>query len=345
MADLIETSFTSAQISCDEGQAVWLADIILADINSFARTKKGDAIELEVMGEMYRFRVDSLNTQRGLDAAGLRLIESYSVSAMSPLGFLDSPWAAETTIHYAEAVDARAAVEAILNSVVHWSLPTWTIPAGALSMTGVTPLQAARAIVEAVGGVIESFPNGDINCRLRDPVNIPDYAVATVDHYFGDNDWVTVGSTDAPAKGFNRVMISNNTAALAGNTDKLEEVPDAVDGSKKLIRAYLSSQRAVDLVHTGAPETVITSLGVVERTESEVIEFVAGQATLKYPALALTSLSWQHADLGSVSISGAAATSSVNGYSLAAVSYTVQTVDWKVSLVLTEEVQFILVDA
>jgi hypothetical protein len=340
MADLIPTGYTSARVSCDEGQYAWVAEVALASIDSYARTQIGDMIELDVLGEVFMLRVDSRTIDRELG------YQRYVIGAMSPLGFQDSPWAAETTIHYAEAVDARTAVEAILNSVVQWHLPAWTIPAGALSMTGVTPLQAVRAIVEAVGGVIESFPNGDINCRLRDPINIPDYATATVDHYFGDNDWVAVGSTDAPAKGFNRVMISNNTAVPADNADKLEVVPDAIDGSKQLIRAYLASQRAVDLVHTGAPETAIISLGVVTRTESEVIEFVAGKATLKYPALALTGLAWQHVDLGAVSISGTAATSSVaNGYSLAAVSYTVQTTDWSVSLSLAEEVQFILVDA
>jgi hypothetical protein len=339
MANLIPTGYTSARVSCDEGQYAWTAEVALASIDSYARTRIGDTIELDVLGEVFMLRVDSRTIDRELG------YQRYVIGAMSPLGFQDSPWAAETTIHYAEAVDARSAVEAIVNSVVQWHLPTWTIPAGALSMTGVTPLQAARAIVEAVGGVIESFPNGEINCRLRDPINIPDYATATVDHYFGDNDWVAVGSTDAPAKGFNRVIISNNTAVPTDNADKLEVVPDAADGSKQLIRAYLSSQRAVDLVHTGAPETVITSLGVVERTESEVIEFVAGKATLKYPALALTGLAWQHVDLGAVSLSGTVATSSVaNGYSLAAVSYTVRTVDWAVSLSLAEEVQFILVD-
>lgn len=339
MADLIPTGYTSAHVSCDEGQYAWAAEFTLANIESYARTQIRDEIELEVMGEVYSLRVDGRTIDRDLGK------EQYIISAISPLGFLDAPWAAETTIHYSEAVDARTAVEAILYSSVHWNLPTWTIPAGALSMSGVTPLQAARSIVEAVGGVIESFPNGEINCRLRDPINVPDYATATPDHYFGDNDWITLGSTDAPAKGFNRIIISNSAVALSGNTDKLEVVPDAVDGSKARILAYLSSQRAVDLVHTGAAETVITSLGVVERTESEVIEFVAGKATLKYPALALTGLVWQHLDLGVVSISGASATSSVaDGYSLAAVSYTVQTTDWEVSLSLAEEVQFILVD-
>lgn len=339
MVSWVATGYTSAQVSCDEGQPVWMAEFTLASRASYAQIATGDPIELEVMGEIYRLRVDSRTMRRSLGA------EQYLISAISPLGFKDAPWAAETTIHYAQAIDARTAVEALLESTVHWQLPTWTIPAGALSMAGVTPLQAVRAIVEAVGGVIESFPNGEINCRLRDPVNVPDYASATVDHYFGDNDWVTVGATDAPDKGFNRVLISNRTVALSGNTDKLEVVPDPVDGGKKRIRATLSPQRPVDLVHTGAAETAIISLGVVIRTESEVVEFVAGKASLKYPALALTGLVWQHADLGAVTVSGTVASAVTEGYSLAAVSYTVQTTDWQVSLALSEDVQFLLVEA
>ncbi|MCK9622773.1 MAG: hypothetical protein M0R47_19835 [Methylobacter sp.] len=339
MANLIPTGYTSAHVSCDEGQSVWLADFTLADRASYARTSRGDAIELEVLGEVYKLRVDSRNIHR---ESG---VEDYTISAMSPLGFMDAPWAAEQTFHYAGAVDACTAVEAILSSAVTWSLPTWIIPAGALSMANVTPLQAAKAIVEAVGGVIESFPNGDINCRLRDPVNVPDYATAAVDQYFNDNDWVTVGSIDAPAKGFNRVIISNSTVAQSGNADRLEGIADKTNPEKALIRAYLSTQRAVGLVHTGAAETVIVSKGVVIRTESEVIEFIDGKATLKYPALALTGYVWQHTDLGIITVDGTSATASNGGYSLAAVTYTVQTTDWDVSLALAEEVQFLLVDA
>ena len=339
MASLVATGYTSARVSCDQGQPVWIAEFTLASRESYAQIATGDPIELDVMGEIYTLRVDGRTMRRSLGS------EQYTISAISPLGFMDAPWAAETTIHYAEPVDAKTAVEALLESTVHWHLPTWIIPAGALSMAGVTPLQAVRAIVEAVGGVIESFPNGEINCRLRDPVNVPDYAAATIDQYFTDNDWVTLGSADAPEKGFNRVMVSNSTAALSGNTEKIEVVPDPIDGSKKLIRAYLSRQRPVELVHTGAAETVIISLGVVTRTESEVVEFVAGRATLKYPAVALTSLTWQHVDLGAVAVSDTAATATVaEGYSLAAVSYTVQTTDWHVSLALSEDVQFLLME-
>ncbi len=343
MAELIPTGYTSARVSCDEGQPVWLAEFTLANLESYARTKLRDVIELDVMGEVYRLCVDSRNVTRTLGAV------DYTIGAMSPLGFLDAPWAAETTIHYAEAIDAQTAAEAILGSAVSWNLPTWTIPAGALSMANVTPLQAAKSIVEAVGGVIESFPNGDINCRLRDPVNVPDYAAAAVDQYFTDHDWVSVSSIDAPAKGFNRVTISNSTAA-SGNTDRLEVIMDETSPGKALIRAYLSPERPVNLLHTGAPETVIINKGVVIRAESAVIEFIDGKAALPFPALALTGTVWQHADLGIIAVDGTNATASGGGYSLAAVTYDVQTTDWEVSLQLpadksAEQVQFLLMDA
>lgn len=339
MAELIPTGYTSARISCDEGQPVWLAELTLANLESYARTKLHDAIEFDAMGEVYRFFVDSRTISRTLEGA------EYTISAMSPLGFMDAPWAAETTIHYAEAIDAQTAVEAILAQSVSWNLPSWTLPSGALSMANITPLQAAKAIIEAVGGVIESFPNGAINCRLRDPVNIPDYATANVDQYFTDSDWVSVGSADAPARGFNRVTISNSTAALAGNSDRLESIADPVDATKALIRAYLSPHRAVSLLHTGAAETAIVSRGVVVRTESAVIEFVDGKAALRFPALALTDYVWQHADLGVITVDGSSATASLGGYSLAAINYTVQTTDWDVALNGDEMVQFLLVDA
>lgn len=81
--------------------------------------------------------------------------------------------------------------------------------------------------------------------------------------------------------------------------------------------------------------------------ESEVAEFVDGKATLKYPGQTLIGLIWQHHDLGAVSVSGSVATATVvDGYSLAAVSYSVVTVDWLVTLTQrAEAVQFLLVEA
>ena len=344
MAELIDTGYTYAKVSCDEGQPVWLAEFTLASRDSYARTQIGDLIQLEVRGEVYCLRVDSRTVHRSLDGNGA-LVEDYTISAMSPLGFLDAPWAVpEALIHYAAAVDAKAAVEAILKESVHWNLPTWTIYAGALSMAGVTPLQAAKAIVESAGGVIESFPNGEINCRLRDPVNVPDYGTALVEQYFTDHDITAISAVDAPMRGFNRVTVSNAAAPQFGSADRLELVPDPLYLDQFLIRAYLAEQRPVSLVHTGSPRTVIKNLGLVTRIESEVIEFIEGKASLKYPGQAFTQFVWQHTNLGAVTVSGSSVLAAVvNGYSLAAVSYTVQSLNWEVSLPLPEDVQFLLV--
>lgn len=339
MADLILTGYLSAHISCDEGQSVWMGDFILDSVESYARTRTGDTLEMEIMGDVYSLRVDSKGTTRSLGD------DQYHISAISPLGFLDAPHAAEITVIYNTPVDARAAVEDILGETVVWDLPLWAIPAGALSITGATPLQAAKTVVEAVGGLIESFPNGDIHCRFRNPVDIQGYSSSAIDHYFTNSDWITLGSTDAPSKGFNRVTLSNALSESASQ-DRLESVADPEEGTKATIRAYLYTERPVILVHTGAPETVIASRGLVERSEEELVEFIASKGSLKYAPASITGLVWQHNNLGTVAFSGTDLTASVdNGYSLAKITYTVKSINWDVSLALPEEVQFILVDA
>ena len=46
----------------------------------------------------------------------------------------------------------------------------------------------ARAIVAAIGGLLESDPDGTPVARWRHPVSVPDYATATPDHVLLDGD-------------------------------------------------------------------------------------------------------------------------------------------------------------
>ena len=54
--------------------------------------------------------------------------------------------------------------------------------AGRLMLEGATPLAAARNVVAAIGGIVESNPDGSVVCRRRHPVSIPQYGAATVAH-------------------------------------------------------------------------------------------------------------------------------------------------------------------
>jgi hypothetical protein len=266
------------------------------------------------------------------------------LTAVSPVALLDAPFAGTIRYYEAGAIAASSAVEFLIGPV-DWQLPDWIIPAGRLMLENVTPLAAARNIVAAIGGIVESNPDGSVVCRRRHPVSIPNYGTAMVAHSLFDSDVLSARSQIAPSRGYNRVTIANEDGASGSSSDRIEFVADPDDATQGVVRAYLTTARAVLLTHTGHAATVIESLGEVTRSETETVEFLEGRAKVRYPVTALVSAVWQHADLGSVTADGENLTAAISGYSLSVITYTTTSLDWRVALNVDEEVQFVLVDA
>ncbi|MBD3753059.1 MAG: hypothetical protein IE935_11705, partial [Micrococcales bacterium] len=326
--------------SCDEDSPVWIARVEIADINDFAAIGIGDTITLALGMETFVLVVDGKTLSRASVAE-----QRMELTAVSPVALLDAPFAGTIRYYEAGAVSARAAVETLLGQTVTWSLPDWIIPAGRLMLDGTTPLAAARNIVSAIGGIVESNPDGTVVCRRRHPVSIPQYGDATVAHSLFDADVMSAQAQIAPMRGYNRVTIANEEGGAGTSADRIEYVADADDPNRGTVRAWLASPRAVVLTHTGHPSTVIASLGEITRSETETVEFIEGRASTRYPVTAIVNLAWQHAGLGDVTASGQNLTAATSGYSLLRITYTTTSLDWRVALPIDEEVQFVLVDA
>lgn len=328
-----------ATLSCDEGSPVWIATVEIAQVADFAAIAIGDPIALVLGLETFELVVDGKTLSRESQTS-----QRCELTAISPLALLDAPFAATIRFYQPGALSARSAVEELIGNV-DWQLPDWIIPAGRLLMEGVTPLAAARSVVAAIGGIIESNPDGTVVCRHRHPVSIPDYGQAPVAHQLFDADVLASRARIAPARGFNRVTLANEDGASGSSADRIEHVADANDANQGTVRAYLATARLVLLTHTGHPATVIAALGEVMRSESEVVEFIEGRASTRYPVMAITRATWQHTDLGAVTADRQLLVAAVPGYSLLDLTYTTTSLDWRVTLAAAEEVQFILVDA
>jgi hypothetical protein len=328
-----------ATLSCDEGSPVWIATVEIANVADFAAIAIGDPITLVLGLETFALVVDGKTLSRESQTS-----QRCELTAISPLALLDSPFAATTRYYQPGALPARSAVEELIGAV-NWQLPDWIIPAGRLLMEGVTPLAAARSVVAAIGGIVESNPDGTVVCRRRHAVSIPDYGKAPVSHQLFDADVLASRAQNVPARGYNRVTLANEDGASGSSTDRIEYVADADDANQGTVRAYLMTVRPVLLTHTGHPATVIAALGEVMRSDSEVVEFIEGRASTRYPVTAITSATWQHTDLGVVTADGQSLVAAVPGYSLLDLTYTTTSLDWRVTLAADEEVQFILVDA
>ena len=327
-----------ATLSCDEDSPVWMAQIEIAALADFAAMAITDGFVLTLGLETFALVIDGKTLSRQENTE-----QHYQITAVSPLALLDAPFSGTTRFYQAEVISARMAVEQLIGPV-DWQLPDWTIPAGRLLLDGVTPLAGARTIVAAIGGLVESHPDGSVICRRRHPVSVPDYAAATVAHSLFDSEVISSRAQIAPAKGFDRVTIANQDSGGSITSDRIEFVVNAEDSHHGLVRAYLGTIRTVLLTHTGHPDTVIMELGPTVRTETETVEFIDGRASSKYPVTAITSGLWQHSDLGNVTANQQTLSVDNTGYSLLKLTYTTTSLNWQVSLITDEEVQFVLVD-
>lgn len=327
-----------ATLSCDEDSPVWMVQIEIAELADFAAMGITDALTLTLGLETFALVIDGKTLSRQENAE-----QHYQITAVSPLALLDTPFSGTTRFYQTEVISARMAVEHLIGPV-DWQLPDWTIPAGRLLLDGVTPLAGARTIVAAIGGLVESHPDGSVICRRRHPVSVPDYAAVTVAHSLFDSEVISSRAQIAPAKGFDRVTIANAESGGSRTSDRIEFVVNAEDSHQGLVRAYLGTIRTVLLTHTGHPDTVIMELGPTVRTETETVEFIDGRASCKYPITTIISAIWQHSDLGVVTASQQSLSVENNGYSLLKLTYTTTSLNWQVSLFNDEEVQFVLVD-
>ncbi len=327
-----------ATLSCDEDSPVWIARIEIAAINDFALMQIGDPVTLNLGLESFAFIVDGKTFSRAS-----AVDQQCEITAVSPVALLDAPFTGTIQVHETAAIPARTAVESLIGAV-DWQLPEWIIPTDRLQVEGATPLVVARHVVAAIGGIVESHVDGSVLCRRRHPVSLPQYEVADVAHRLGDGDVMASGAQVLPQRGYNRVTIANEEAVGRAADDRIESIPDPDNPWQRTVRAYLAAARTMKLTHTGNPHTVIGALGKVTRTETETVEFVAGQASVRYPVDRIVSRVWRHADLGMLSIDRNNLTSSIAGYSLLKITYTTTSLNWRVRLNADEDVQFVLVD-
>lgn len=322
----------AASLSIDQDSPVWLADITLADLPDYQAIAIGDDLTLSLYGTEYALVCDGKTMTRDDIAPGLTL------KAVSPVARLGSSFAVPTTLGAIST--ARATVERTLSQAVDWQIVDWALPVTAESLEA-TPLDLARQIVAAAGGVLESRPDGSLVARPRYPVGIPDYATATV---IALTDADLLGQQDSldPSLRYDRWVIIGED--LTQSAIQIESAMEGEDPTTHRIRVYPWPWRSVTLAHTGDENTYLSSVGLVTETHEELIEIRAGTGSVSYPVTTLTSSGYQHVDLGAVTTDGTSITTAVAGYSLLRITYQARAWHWLVSNAQSETIQFLAME-
>lgn len=326
--------FLALTITADEDSPYWQCEVSLKDAQTYILFKRDTPFIINLLGTEFYFIVDSRTLQRTIDDAG-NYQEVCTISGLSPLVRYASPRATKITKTWETPTLASTIVTELIGSVT-WNLVDWLIPAYRLAADHAAPLDIARQIVEAVGGLIESQPSGSVVCRHRWPTSIAELSTAAVDHTFDERFIFSASEEPTQDELIDKVRIYDTEA---GFQDRLEYVPNKIgtanDPRHGVLYAFPSPWREGLRMVTTRPSTIHIGTmtegtrAIVAGSETyppERLTFTERTASTQYPIMSLTTLDWLDEDLGAALFTPYATTleagaGSYSGYSLAEVQY------------------------
>ncbi|MBF0436310.1 MAG: hypothetical protein HQL77_13175 [Magnetococcales bacterium] len=265
-----------------------------------------------------------------------------TVSVVSPTARFVVPRAIPMDKVWDGPIWARDAAEEAVGEAIQWDLVNWLVPGGRLAVHEASPLDVVRTIVEAVGGLVESLPDGTLRVRHRFPIAVPGWATANVDHVLTDeSDNLSCRESHVLRNRVNKVLVRGY---LPSGTGFLSVEVDARSGGLNHGQTtFYSGDTAHLLIHAGddvALDNPVVSAGVIlpggwdeVKLTQDVLFDGTSTATLDKPAMSIDSVTWLGTDLGRISREADNRTLTVPnaGVAIARVTYRTRVRSWSLS--------------
>ncbi len=316
-----QIEITNAVIDSREGSPYLQAQIDLANAADLYKFQLGAAFTLNFFGTEYALKVSTVGTSEGRPSIN-QIAQAPKITGLSPVYDYSDAVSEGVTVEYRNNIDARTALELILEQSVTWDCMTWTIPKYRLSASDVAPLDIAKTIPEAIGAFIQSNPDGTLLVRSQFPVavhqlDITAFVTLTVR---AERDAYTTTRTATRRKFFDVVIVANGDPDATRDT--MEWVYDADSKLRGTMRIYPDPYRTSVRLTTDKRGVSIGTLREIVRDElEEGLEVINGQVTLRYPPSNIQGITWCDTALGAFSIQGRTLTASVAGNTLINIRY------------------------
>lgn len=347
----IEFDFLSFTITQDEGDSYWRCSVELADPKDGFEFKPNDRFTINLMGELFDFLVESISINRTGPVSISATLEGVGIGAE-----IAPPRASTITKIWGEDVTAHDVVFELLgNRLDTWDFINWTIPGNRLSVEGGNVVDLAKTVVEAAGGILESFPNGDFLVRKKFPVSPLKYGTVASDVQIDeviDIESITFNYQNSRYVDWVRVR----DVQESGVSDKVEIKFDAGTELAGTLRVYPQPWRSVHIEHTGPSSLVVNLIGVVTRLVpspddspvEELVEIFEGQGTTNYPIVEIVSIRWQARDLLGLYHDPYSSTvyssHPTEKFSLVYLTYLTKSIDYRVESLTSQDIQFLVVE-
>lgn len=281
-----------ARIWTDEGDYLWQCEFTVGSLSDYTLFLRDTPFEVDLYGERYAFVTDVKSMRReDMTEVDMR------VSGVGLPAQLASPRYVPFSKEYAVPMLASEIVTDLVGSVT-WDMVDWVIPARRFTVEEADPINAARLIVEAAGGVLESRKDGTLLARPLFPVSLPDYPVTPPAHTL--TDFKTNFSVDERfdlLELFNRYRIYDYEP---GYQDRIDYEPFPEEGAVGgTLRGYPSPYREhVQIIHTWDNRVQLVPLGFQSRIEEEVVEIYEGQGETRFPIHEILDMTWYSQAMG-----------------------------------------------
>lgn len=245
---------------------------------------------------------------------------------------------------------AICGVPVIWNLYDNGTLIDETILAGYLFANNEKPLAVIRRVLEALGGIMQSTPDGSLEIIHSYPNKVPNFETDVPDILLNTEvRYQSISSTYEERLGINTVHVSDQLTS--DSSFSLEE--KEISSTEKYVKGFHTpwDSQEVILDTSGGSTVRVDYLGVVtetipEPTEDvpyELVEFVNGTGNTSKPIYGIISTSWVMDVLGGIiSSEDGTLVSDVLGESLLKIVYTTKYHLWKVTSPSVSDVQCIL---
>jgi len=305
----IDIDFLSIDIDAGMDKYSMIGTIELASERDYVNSPLlGNAI-CTINGTDFILFIETRNKKRTNSGA------SWTIGLVSPTAKLDLPYSKTMVMSFANNIYASELVQQMAdlqNITVDWQTVDWQIPSYAISANDETPISVIRKVVNSVGSIIQTKPNGDMLIISKYPLS-PTVWESTVPSivFSSESDIIEIDENIVINEGKNAFLITDQGSSTADIT--LMEINE--NDTTKTIRGFRIpfEDGPFELLTSGGTDiSIVKDVNPIEANipvdfspneEWEYVEFIDWVGTTQYPIYEIIDWEWVSDDMGAFQIS------------------------------------------
>jgi hypothetical protein len=346
-----DINFVSVSVEMGLDKYCIIVDVQLPSAVDYENCESLASAVLTIDGTNYNLFVESKTKSASINGY------EYAIECLSETAKLDSPYSDPIIKEYSTKVLASVVINemaAIQGITVDNQLIDWELYPLTFSIQEETPLEVIRRIVNVVGGIIQTKPDGTLLLISEYQVSPKDWTTSTPEGIFSlETNIVQISESPVVNPGYNAFIITNQGSDSKTITLREEDV----NSTTKIIKGFqvpFDEANPPTLETSGGPIVtiqredypIIEQIPVVEDNEFEweIVEFLEWTGKTSYPIYEIVEYEWIEEDLGDITFKEEGTltvdSSLYDAESLLRIKYNTKYWKWTVTGVTDKHTQF-----